>query len=226
MPRKLRRMTAAAFLIPAIAIMAGSSSAAARGTAPLPVDATNYTVSCSNFYGGMVFQPKVYNGSGTLIGKVKGEVTGCTAVPSGGGAAVEIADGKVSGPLTFAPTDEQSGCDTILGYPTETPYPTAGTLTIAWKTLKGSPKLSSGNSVLQPTNVITELGTNEENFSVPGSPGGVSGTGSFEGVDGGNSDSFAFALGISSSEIEHDCFYGSGLHHVRFGYGGVPFDLG
>ena len=161
-----------------------------------------------------------------MNGNVKGEVTGCTAVPNGGGAAVEIVDGKVSGPITFAPTDEQSGCDTILGYPTETSYPTAGTLTIVWKTAKGSPKLSSGNTVLQPTNVITELGTDEDNFSIPGSPGGVSGTGSFEGTDGGNSDSFAFALFNDYSTIFHDCYYRSGVGHVSFGYGAVPFDLG
>ena len=206
-----------------LSLMVGfTGSASASGTKPPPVDASHYTVSCANFVGVMRFRPRIWGAVGPFTGNVKGTVEGCTATPSGGGTPVSIADGKVSGPLTFELTTDQSDCDAMTGFPDGTVYPTSGTLTIAWKTAKKTPTLSSGDSVIQPTNLITHSGGGNAELSVPGSPGGVSSTGSFEGTDGGDSDSFSFGV-ESVGTVFRQCFDHPGITHLSFE--GDPLDL-
>jgi len=222
MLRKVSALVASVGLpLSLIAVFGGSASAS--GAKPPPVDATNYTVSCANFAGVMQFRPRIWGTSGPFTGNVKGKVETCTAVPNGGGTPIDIASGKVTGPLTFELTNDQSACSAMLGDPNGTIYPTSGTLTIAWKTAKKTPALSSGNTVIQPTNLITHSGGGSDELSIPGSPGGVSSTGSFEGTDGGDSDSFAFGV-ESTNTVFQQCYTHPGITHLSFE--GDPLDLG
>jgi hypothetical protein len=108
----------------------------------------------------------------------------------------------------------------MIGYPDGTVYPTTGTLTIQWKT---RPSLSSGNTVITPTNLVSGSTGGQVDLSVPGSPGGVSSTGSFEGTDGGASDSIPF-FGESTSKVFSQCFDHPGITHLVLG--GMPLSLG
>jgi len=220
MLRKLFAFTVVLALpISAIGSLEGSASAS-----PAPVDASQYTVSCLNFSGVMQFRPRIWGGLGPFTGNVKGKVTGCTAVPYGGGTPVVIKSGKVSGPLTIdVPSDLNSDCGAMIGYPNRTVYSTTGTLTVQWKTPNKDPALSSGNTLIESTNLISQNVGGALDLSVPGSPDGVSSSGSFAGTDSGASDLLSFA-GEPVTTIFHQCFTPPGITKIWFL--GTPLSLG
>jgi hypothetical protein len=220
MLRKLS-VIAAAVVIPVGVIVSGGT-AEATPVVP-PVDATNYTVSCSDFSGALHFKPALTSTVGPFTANVKGTVTGCSAEPVDDGTPVDIVSGKASGPLTFELNGDQGDCNVFVGSAGDPiVYPTSGTLTIAWKTAKRTPVLSSGSSLVTPTNAVHPT-DGAVSLSVPGSPGGVTGSGSFSGTDGGASDSFAFD-GEPFDEVFHQCFNPPGMHKLSFG--GMPIKLG
>lgn len=226
MLRKLLCITATALVIPAGVAIASTGSAvalAAKRALP-PVDASNYAISCSNFTGVMQFRPRIWGGLGPFTGNVKGKVSGCTAVPNDAGTPLNVVDGKVSGSVTFELTTDQTDCEPMLGYPNGTIYPTAGSLTVQWKTLSKSPSLSSGSSVIQPANLITQSGGGVDNLLIPGSTGGVSASGSFQGTDAGAGDSIVFDVDNSRDRVFYRCYDSPGITHLNFG--GAAFDLG
>jgi hypothetical protein len=214
----------AAMAIPvSVIVMSGQTADASRLPPPPPVNATSYTVTCSSFSGSLHFNPPARSNVGPFSGSIGGKVAGCTAEPNGGGTPVDIASGKVTGPITFDVTTDQSDCSVFLGTgDTPVVFPANATLTIVWKMAKGTPALSSGNSVIQLANVVSQS-ENPVSLSAPGSPGGVNGTGSFAGTDGGASDSLTFD-GESSSTVFGQCFSRPGMHRLTFG--GTPLDLG
>src|SRR5262249_47423636 len=145
------------------------------------VDASTYTVHCDTVIGKIKFAPALTSpGTATsLTGTVSASLAGCIAMPpSGGGPAVTIESGEVSGTLSGTSND----CNVLLSA-----GPATGSLKVKWN---ATPALLEKSSVA----TVSAL-----SFSVftPGFPfnpayGGfnlsVSGvTGSFQGSDFGAS---------------------------------------
>src|ERR1700685_2501643 len=80
--RVLRKlcMIAAAIVIP-VGVIAASGDTVAAKVVP-PVDATNYTVSCTVFSGGLKFKPALRSDFSLITAKVKATLAGCTAKPN------------------------------------------------------------------------------------------------------------------------------------------------
>jgi hypothetical protein len=214
---------AAAIAIPLSVISNAGGAASASETTPPPVNTTNYTVSCSTFSGSVKFNPAARSQVGPFTGNVKGKVDGCTAEPTDGGTPVDIVSGEVTGPITFELNTDQGDCNVFVGTGSAPDvYPVDGTLTVVWRTANRTPAFSSGDSVVQLANVVTQS-ESQVSLTAPGSPGGVSGTGSFTGADGGASDSLAFD-GESSATVFSQCFRPSGMRRLTFG--NMPLDLG
>jgi hypothetical protein len=211
----LRKVSILASVIGIAVAVTGVPAQASRIPPPAPVNAANYTVSCSSFVGALHFKPSVRGNLGPFSGTVKGAVTGCSAEPSSGGAAVDIVSGKVAGPITFDLTDDQGDCGPFIGVGVgPTVYPVDATLTVVWKTAKGTPTLSSGSSVVQLTNVASQA-ENPVSLSAPGAPGGIGSTGSFTGEDRGSSGSLSFG-GESAATAFDDCTRQAGMPKLTF----------
>jgi hypothetical protein len=218
--RKLSAVIAAITIPITVIAMSGQVAHASRRPPPAPVNATNYMLTCSGFAGKLHFDPPVHSGTGPFPVTVKGGAKGCTAEPNGGGTPVDISIGKVTGSFTIDEGNDQSDCDVFIGG--SEVYPATGTITIVWKTVAGTPALSSGDSVIQLTNVVQAEPTG---ISAPGSSGGISGSGSFTGADGGASDSLTFG-GEPFNSVFDQCFSHPGLNKYKYGNDEVPLELG
>jgi hypothetical protein len=173
----IRKMlvVAAAIAMPASVIAATGGLASAGG---VTVNATTYSISCTGLTGSAKFNPGLMltTGSPTETVSLKAALSGCTATPSGGGAAITSISGSASGTIH---SDASAGCTGLNGAATDT-----GTLTVKWK---ATPKLSSGSTVFSVNTVTggTDPGSATTPQFVLSSPNSVSG--SFQGSDGGAS---------------------------------------
>ena len=205
-------MIAAAVVIPVSVIAASGGTVEAAKVVP-PVDATNYTVSCTVFSGGLKFKPALRSDFSLITAKVKATLAGCTAKPNGSGTPVDITLGKLSGVLTINPATYTDCAIWGIGGT----YSANGALSVKWKTAAGTPKLSSGTTTVLPGSVLTGV-TGEgglETLALPGASGGIGGTGSFEGTDGGASDSFSL-WGEDASTVFNQCYSLPGLHMISY----------
>src|SRR5262249_25459788 len=179
-----------------------------------PVDASTYTVHCTTVIGKISFKPGVNTaGSETPVsGKVKATLNGCAALPPiGGGPAITIQSGALSGKLTGTSND----CLTLLNG-----GPLSDTLKIKWDT---TPKLLDSASFL----TLSMLSFSEffASFPFSGTYGqfrlDVSGvTGPFQGPDGGASSFTQGTTGQDVSTLFAACA-GNGLKVINFGFGDV-----
>ena len=207
---------AAALPLGALAVTSGIAGAVAS------VDATQYTASCTTFTGGLHFKPHLVNDPTPVTATVKAALSGCTAEPDNSGTAVDLVTGKITGTLTIN-VGSSSDCAMWFGGS----YATTGSLTISWKTAKGSPKLSSGNTVVTPGGLTTGLTGQggSVTLQIPDSPGDINNTGSFSGSDAGASDSFSFD-GEAGSTVFRQCYNeNTGMHKLLY-ENASPFALG
>jgi hypothetical protein len=193
---------AAALSMTSIALAAGvpsSSTVAAAGTTPPPVNASDYTLSCGTVSGKVGFSPGLTDKpSGMLTEKWKIKATNCTATPPpSGGPPVNITMVAMSGVVTLPNGDSCPGfADGSM----------IGGLTEKWKTAHGSAKLS--NPSLAQINWgdwswgCTSTGT--ASVTLPAIQAGVQFpapqvSGPFAGTDGGASSKLVLNGGTFSS---------------------------
>jgi hypothetical protein len=191
-----------AFLLAAVvaAPMVGLSSPSYAMSSK--VDATNYTVQCSDVSGHVNWHPTIDEKTANkdIKARVRLTLSGCTASPTQGGAPVTITQGNVSGTVTNA-----SPCQNTV--------PARGTFKVKWVT---SPKLSSGDTIITDGASYFAAPYNYPDFNVyfqfgpqngSGQPGGS--TGSFSGTDGGTNTYVIMDFGNNSPFS--DCSYKYGL---------------
>ncbi|MGB7052592.1 MAG: hypothetical protein WBG41_13580 [Acidimicrobiales bacterium] len=197
-------LVAAVVAVPAGLIIGGGVASAKSP----PINAKNDTATCTTVSGSAKFSPAITSSekAGTTKTTVKATLTGCTSNAVG----LRITNGKTTGSFTstshVAGTD---GCTALAGTSTET-----GSLTTKWKT---SPKLSSGNSVTPVTQTYGTIASDgNAQFEIPGPGGTPSGTGSFEGTNGGASDGSDAQTTTSASSILATCEGKKGLTGFNF----------
>jgi hypothetical protein len=199
MIRKLPVVVAAITMsISAIALTGGVASARTP-----PVNATNYTATCTGISGSLSFNPPLTIAGGAVSPetvKTKASFSGCTATPTAGGASVSITKASITGTITIA-----SSSHTCMGLSTGA---ATGNSTVKWTT---SPKLSSGSSVASPG---TRSGGPGGDGSIVFSSDYSGVTGSFEGTDGGASSSTTAQTTESFSSILATCETAKGLKKV------------
>lgn len=195
-------LVAAAAALPVSMIAATGTIASA--SAP-KINATNNTVTCTGLKGTAKFSPPITENQtvgATETTKVAAKLTGCTSNATG----LTVKGGAVKGSFSNTITSA-NGCASLLGSNTEN-----GTLTTKWTT---SPALSSGNSVVTIKSVqggVAPDGTNAE-FQIPGSIPD-SGTGSFQGTNGGATDSTAAQSTETVTVLGKDCA-GKGIKELK-----------
>jgi hypothetical protein len=199
MIRKCQLMVAA-IVLPVAALASVGSLVA--GAATPKVDASTLTAQCTGLSGTAKFNPPITSSttSVTRTTGLKVKLSGCTA--SGG---VSISSASLSGSFTRTTPGGVNGCLSGTGL-----IAAEGLLTIKWKT---TPKLSSGNSVLA---VHTELsavtGSGGVGYTIPGAGGTPSsGTGSFQGTDGGAGDMLSLQTSLPATTILSTCESSKGL---------------
>jgi hypothetical protein len=197
-------LVAAAVAVPAGLIIGGGVAAAG---AP-KINATNDTATCTTVSGSAKFSPAVSSSeaAGTTTTTVKATLGGCTTNAAG----LTITSGSTKGSfVSNSHTAGTNGCSALVGASPET-----GSLTTTWKT---SPKLSSGNSVTPVTQVYgTVTSGGNAQFEIPGPGGTSSGTGSFEGTNGGASDGSDAQSTQSATAILATCDGKKGLKSFDF----------
>jgi len=203
MIRKILLIGAAA-AIPA-GLIVGAGVAAASGG----VDATHATVTCTTVSGSAKFSPPISSSeaAGTTTTKVKATLGGCTA---SGIVGLTVTSGKTSGSFTSnSHVVGTNGCSALAGVSPET-----GTLTTKWKT---SPKLTSGSSVTPVTEVNGYLaGDGNAGFELPKPGDPASGTGSFQGTDGGKADQSNAESTVPATTLIASCEGTKGLKSFKF----------
>jgi hypothetical protein len=187
-------------------VIAGTGSIAGAATT---VNATNYTVSCSTITGSAKFGTPMHliMATFTEVTTIKAKLSGCTATPTVGGPAVTGITATVSGTLT---NTAANGCAGLSGSGAD-----VGNLTTKWKS---TPKLSSGNSVVNVQSVLGGSNTVGANtygvFTIPGSTPGSAATGSFQGTDAGAADSTVAATTQTEAAIITSCNSTAGLKGI------------
>jgi hypothetical protein len=194
---------AAAVAIPVSVVGATAGTASAKGTPP--VNATNYTASCTGIKATASFSPALTTNGGTASNeatKIKGTATNCTATPTSGGTPVTITNAKISGTINDATSTHT--CSGLASPTTET-----GSLKITWKT---SPKLTSSVAVVNPTTVTGGIGADgHATFSLSFGPAT---SGPFQGTDNGTSSSTNAETTTTISSILTTCGGKSGLKKI------------
>lgn len=203
MIRKLL-VVAAAIAVPAGLVIGGATA----GAKTPPINATNDTATCTTVSGSVKFSPAVSSSeaAGVTTSTVKATLGGCTTNAAG----LTITNGKTTGSFNDGShAAGTNGCSTLVGA-----SPESGSLTTKWKT---SPKLSSGNSVTPVTQVYGTLAADgNAQFEIPGPGGTASGTGSFEGTNGGASDESDAQSTTSADAILGTCDGKKGLKGFDF----------
>lgn len=203
MIRKVLLIGAAA-LVPA-GLIATASVASAGGST---VNATNDTATCTTVSGSAKFSPPISTSeaAGSTTTTVKATLGSCTTNAVG----LTITSGKTSGSFTSNPHSAgTNGCTALAGA-----TPESGSLSTKWKT---SPKLSSGNSVMNVTQVYgTIAGDGNAEFEIPGPGGTASGSGSFQGTNGGASDSSNAESTVPATTLLSTCEGKKGLKGFDF----------
>jgi hypothetical protein len=204
MIRKILLLGAAAVVPAGLIVGAGVASAGAP-----PVDATHATLTCTTVSGSAKFSPAITTNeaAGSTKTTVKAKLGGCTA---SGVAGLTVSSGKTSGSFTSNPhAAGTNGCTALAGT-----SPQTGSLTTKWKT---SPKLSSGNSVTPVTEVYgTIAGDGNAEFELPKPGDPASGTGSFQGTDGGAADQTNAESTQPATTILATCEGAKGLKGFNF----------
>ncbi len=190
----------------------GAGVAGAMSAKPT-IDATHDSIVCSSITAKVKFdRPLRVGGTGTVGAKITAKIENCTASDPTGAAPPMIAEGKLTGRVMLSGSD----CSSIGT------YALTGSMTMKWKTAKGTPKLSSGESMLSNIyltgNVDPASGTLSERAPV-GVPA-VQSTGSFAGTDGGASSNVGFADG-SLVTWKYKCDKPGGAKKLSFGDGSV-----
>ncbi len=199
-------LVAAAVAVPA-GLVIGGGIAAAKSP---PINAKTDTATCTTVSGSAKFSPAVTSSekAGTTKTTVKATLKGCTSNAAG----LKITDGKTTGSFTSnTHAAGTNGCSALVGATPET-----GSLTTKWKT---TPKLSSGNSVTPVTQVygtVTSGSPPNAQFEIPGPGGTASGTGSFEGTNGGASDESDAQSTVSAASLLATCDGKKGLTGFNF----------
>ena len=148
-------------------------------SAGVGVNATNYSVSCTSITGVQGFNPRLSNTPALETSTFKAKLSGCTAVPTAGGLAVTIIRASIVGSFHWS---SPTSCTALAG----TSFPT-GNLVVSWRT---SPRLSSGPTVIPVASFTGEPDLAVAWVNVRGAPPA---TGSFQGTDGGSSDSIVYS---------------------------------
>ena len=201
MIRKLL-LVAAATAMP-LGIIAATGSLASAKAAP-PVNATTATVTCSGISGTAKFSPAVTESetAGSASITIKAKLTGCTTSDG-----VTVTGAGVSGTLTTTRTAGENGCVALAGGSDAT-----GPLTTKWKT---TPKLSSGNSVINVNSIAGSIGSNgNATFKIPGTVPNGAPSGSFQGTNAGASDATSAQTTTSAATILSTCEGKKGLKSI------------
>jgi hypothetical protein len=197
MIRKMLFVAVAAAAPIGLLAVAGTAGAGAP-----KVDATNNTVTCTTLTGSVKFVPPVTTDetAGTSTTSIKATVTGCSTNAPG----LTVTSGKASGSLTSTRTAGENGCTALAGGSTA-----SGPISTKWKT---SPKLSSGNSVIQVNSEAGGLGSDgNATFTIPGSVPNGTPSGSFQGTDHGAGDTTSAQTTTSAASILSTCEGKKGL---------------
>jgi hypothetical protein len=197
-------LVAAAVAVPA-GLIIGGGVAGAGGS---KFNATNDTATCTTVSGSAKFSPAITTSeaAGTTTTTVKATLGSCTTNAAG----LTITSGKTSGSfVSNSHTAGTNGCTALAGTDPET-----GSLSTSWKT---SPKLSSGDSVTPVTQTYGTIASDgNAQFEIPGPGGTPSGTGSFQGTNGGGSDGSDAQTTTSAASILATCEGKKGLKGFDF----------
>src|SRR5262245_7116247 len=202
----------------ALALALFALDARATWAAEPPVDASQYTASCSTVTGTVSFKPPLVTGGSapsTTI-RIKGTLDGCHAAPPPvpSRKLLILPGSTFSGELTGASND----CAALL-FPVA---PFAGTVTIKWKTSPAVVPRTSVVSFPQQAGVPFDApwGGSYVDFTLGGK---TAVTGSFAGADGGGSSALN---GIYSEDVGTlmracDPDVGGGLKTLHIGLGAL-----
>jgi hypothetical protein len=203
MIRKLLLVAAAAAVPAGLIVAGGVASAGGSG-----VNATTATATCTAVSGEAKFSPPISSSeaAGTTTTTVKATLTNCTSNLGG----LTVTSGKTAGSfVSNSHVVGTNGCSALAGASPET-----GSLTTKWKT---SPKLTSGNSVTPVTQVYGTIESDgAAEFEIPGPGGHASGTGSFQGTNGGASDESNADSTVPATTLLATCSGKKGLKDFKF----------
>jgi hypothetical protein len=165
----------------------------AGATKAPPVNATNATVQCTGLKGTAKFSPPLTSSTDNIdrTTSVKGTLSGCTTSDD-----VTVSSAKISGSFQHS-TDK--GCTATAGMNDIT-----GSIKITWKT---SPAITTKTSTITVHTVYgTAASDGDALLTIPGSGGTPSsGTGSFQGTDGGAGDTNVFETTETATTIISTC---------------------
>jgi len=204
------------FAASAVALSLVNFEARAARAAEPPLDASQYTASCSTVTGTVSFKPAlVTGGTAPTTIRIKGTLDGCRALPPPvGGAKLRILPGsRFSGEFTGASND----CASLMSLLA----PVAGSVTIKWKT---SPEIASKTSVVsfpQESSVSFDApwAGSYVNFTFGGK---TAVSGSFAGANGaGGSSTMAGIYSQDAGVLMDACNSAVGLKTLDIGLGAV-----
>jgi hypothetical protein len=202
MIRKL--LVAGAVVTVPVGLLIGGGVATAKGG----VDATHATITCTTVSGTAKFSPPITTNeaAGSTTTTVKATLGGCTV----SGVTATVSKGTVKGSFTSNPhAAGTNGCNALAGA-----SPQSGSLTTKWTS---SPKLTSGNSVTAVTQVYGTIAADgNAEFEIPGPGGTSSGTGSFQGSNGGASDESNAESTVAATALIATCESAKGLKTFKF----------
>jgi hypothetical protein len=202
MIRKLL-LVAAATAMP-IGLIAATGGIASAKTSP--VNATTAAVTCTGISGSAKFSPAVTTdesaGSSTIA--IKATLSGCTTNDS-----VTVSSAKVAGTLTTTRTAGENGCGALVGGSSAT-----GNLVTTWKTVQ---KLVSKTSTIGVKSIAGSVGSDgNATFNIPGSTPNGAASGSFQGSNGGASDTTSAQSTVSAATLATTCTGKKGLKSFDF----------
>jgi hypothetical protein len=203
MIRKLLLVAAAAAM--PIGFIAATGGMASAKAAP-PVNATTATVTCTGITGTAKFAPAVTTdeSAGTGTTSIKAALTGCTT-----NDGVTVTGAKVAGSLSTTRTAGENGCVALAGGSSA-----VGTLTTTWKT---TPKLTSPTSSIAVKSIAGSIGGDgNATFTIPGTTPNGAASGSFQGTNGGASDTTTAQSTASAATILSTCEGKKGLKSFTF----------
>jgi hypothetical protein len=202
MIRKLL-LVAAATAMP-LGFIAATGGLATASTPP--VNATTATVTCTGITGTAKFSPAVTTNeaAGPSTTSIKAVLTGCTT-----NDGVTVTGAKVAGSLSSTRTANENGCVALAESSSS-----VGNLTTKWKT---TPKLTAPSSTIAVNSIAGSVGGNgHADFTIPGTTPNGAASGSFQGLNGGASDTTTAQSTATAATILSTCEGKKGLKSFTF----------
>jgi hypothetical protein len=191
MIRKVSVLVAVAVVVSFSVVVAVDNRVVARPRAT--VDAVDYSVSCTHVVGSATLKPPLTasGSNGTEKVSFKATISGCAAVPSGGGPPVVVVRATVKGAFTV--TGARS-CAALFGT-----HPAGGSVKAKWTTHPALKRRTSSGSIVGLDASLDSNGRAELLLH------GSSPQGPFQGTDNGAGDTIQADSVQSAAELLATC---------------------